>query len=116
MRDHVDTERVDMDSSTDSEDSGAFGNPIELIEGTLTTGEEVTIVGKASEAAESVATDIDANAAMTSDGEQLLVTNDEPENTALRTGARGAFLVTAGLVFDYLGIIIFSGIIGGSVL
>ncbi len=116
MRDHVDTERVDMDSSTDSEDSGAFGNPIELIEGTLTTGEEVTIVGKASEAAESVATDIDANAAMTSDGEQLLVTNDEPENTALRTGARGAFLVTVGLVFDCLGIIIFSGIIGGSVL
>jgi E3 Ubiquitin ligase. len=115
MQDHVNTERVDVDPSTDTEDSGAFGNPIELVEGTLTTGEEVTIVGKASKAAESVATETDVSAAMTPDGEHLLVTNDGPENTALRTGARGAFLVTVGLIFDYLGVTILSGITGGLV-
>ncbi len=68
-QDHVDTERVDVDPPTDTEDSGAFGSPIELVEGTLTTGEEVAIVGKASKAVESVATETDVSAAMTPDGD-----------------------------------------------
>ena len=115
MQDHVDTEKIDLDPSTDTKDSGALGNPIELIEGTLTTGEEVTIVGEASETADSVATETDVSAALTPRGGHLLVTNDEPADTALRTAARGAFLVIVGVIFDYFGLTILSGVIDGQV-
>jgi len=101
LLEQVDEARLDLEPSANT-DSGLFKSPIELVEGTLSVGEKVSVVGKASTAPERGARGTDP--VMTSEDGYLIVANDEPESAALRTGARGLFLLVLGLGLDVFGI------------
>ncbi|GCF14386.1 hypothetical protein Harman_23210 [Haloarcula mannanilytica] len=101
LLEQVDEARLDLEPSADT-DSGLFEDPTELVEGTLRVGETVSVVGNASTAPESGAGGADG--VMTPVDGNLIVANDEPESAALRTGARGLFLLVLGLGFDVIGI------------
>lgn len=116
------TERVDVEPSAYTGDASSIPNPIELIEGTININETVTIVGKATQASKEVTVDanggvdmnsetitdvdvdVDVNAIMTPQEQHLTVMNDEPRTTALKTGARGLFILILGLPFGLIGI------------
>jgi hypothetical protein len=104
LLERVDEARLDLEPSANT-DSGLFKNYIELVEGTLSVGETVPVVGKASAAPESGAGGADG--VMTPAQGHLIVTNGEPESAALRTGARGLFLLVLGLGLDVIGIAAF---------
>ncbi len=53
-------ERLDFEPSADTSDIGDLTVPIELSEGTISTGEKVTVLGKADPVPEKAATDADA--------------------------------------------------------
>lgn len=101
LLEQVNEARLDLEPSADT-DSGLFESPIELVEGTLSVGEKVNIVGRASTAPEREAGGADG--VMTPAEGRLIVTNDGPESAALRTGARGLFLLVLGLGLDIFGI------------
>jgi hypothetical protein len=101
LPEQVDEARLDLEPSANT-DSGLFKSHIELVEGALDVGEKVTVVGKASTAPDSGAGGADG-VMKPADG-YLIVANDEPENAALRTGARGLFLLVLGLGLDIFGI------------
>lgn len=107
MLERVDVETVDLDASDRTEDSGIINNPVELTEGTVSVGEQITVVGEAVTAPESGA----ADAVMSPEAKHLTVMNDEPENTALRTGALGAFSLIFGLIFGILGLAIVTSVL-----
>ena len=116
------TERVDVEPSAYTGDASSIPNPIELIEGTININETVTIVGKATQASKEVTVDanggvdmnsetitdvdvdVDVNAIMTPQEQHVTVMNDEPRTTALKTGARGLFILILGLPFGLIGI------------
>jgi hypothetical protein len=114
------TERVDVEPSAYTGDASSIPNPIELIEGTININETVTIVGKATQVSKEVTVDadggvdmnsetitdvnVDTNAIMTPQEQHLTVMNDEPRTTALKTGARGLFILILGLPFGLIGI------------
>lgn len=116
------TERVDVEPSAYTGYASSIPNPIELIEGTININETVTIVGKATQASKEVTVDanggvdmnsetitdvdvdVDVNAIMTPQEQHLTVMNDEPRTTALKTGARGLFILILGLPFGLIGI------------
>jgi len=97
----VDEARLDLEPLANT-DSGLFKSYIELVEGTLSVGEKVSVVGKASTAPERGAGGAD-RVMIPAEG-HLIVTNDEPKSAALRTGARGLFLLVLGLGLDIIGI------------
>lgn len=101
LLEQVDEARLELEPSANT-DSGLFKSHIELVEGTLSVGETVNVVGKASTAPERGAGGADG--VMTPAKGHLIVANDEPESAALRTGARGLFLLVLGLGFGILGI------------
>ncbi|EMA09560.1 hypothetical protein SAMN05443574_13911 [Haloarcula vallismortis] len=101
LLEQVDEARLDLESSATT-DSGLFKDPIELVEGTLSVGETVSVVGNASTAPETDAGGADG--VMTPAAGNLIVANDKPESAALRTGARGLFVLVLGLALDILGI------------
>jgi len=102
LLEQVDEARLDLEPSA-NKNSGLFKNYIELVEGTLSVGETVSIVGEARIAPESGAGSADG--VMTPTEGHLIVANDEPESAALRTGARGLFLLVLGLGLDIIGIV-----------
>ena len=101
LLEQVDEARLDLEPSTTT-DSGLFKSYIELVEGTLSVGEKVSVVGKASTAPERGVGGADG--VITAAEGHLIVANDEPESAALRTGARGFFLLVLGLGLDIFGI------------
>ncbi|MFD1643635.1 hypothetical protein [Halohasta litorea] len=101
LLEQVDEARLDLEPSTNT-DSSLFKNRIELVEGTLSVGQKVSIVGEARTAPEKGAGGADG--VMTPAEGHLIVANDEPESAALRTGARGLFLLVLGLGLDIFGI------------
>ena len=101
LLEQVDEARLDLEPSANT-DAGLFKSYIELVEGTLSVGETVSVVGKASTAPERGAEGADG--VMTPAEGHLIVANDEPESAALRTGARGLFLLVLGLGLDIIGI------------
>jgi hypothetical protein len=107
MLEQVDVETVDLDASARTEDSGIIKNPVELTEGTVSVGEQITVVGKAVTAPERGA----ADAVMSPKAKHLTVMNDEPENTALRTGALGTFSLIFGLIFGIFGLAILTSVL-----
>lgn len=102
MLERVDEERLDLGPSADAGKSGLTRDYIELIEGTISVGEEVTVVGNANPAPESGTVDTDA--VMTPAADDLIVATDEPGTTALRTGARGFFLLILGFGAGIVGV------------
>ena len=112
LLEQVDEARLDVEPSAHT-DSGLFNSHIELVEGTLSVGEKVTVVGNASTAPESGAEGADG-IMIPVDG-HLIVTNDEPESAALRTGARGLFLLVLGLALDIFGVGVLAANAGGLV-
>lgn len=101
LLERVDEARLDLEPSAHT-DSGLFKSHIELVEGTLGVGERVHVVGKASTAPERGAGGADA--VMTPEEGHLIVANDEPANAALRTGARGLFLLVLGIGLGIIGL------------
>jgi len=101
LLERVDEARLDLESS-DHTDSGLLTSRIELVEGTLGVGEQVHVVGEASTAPQRAAGGADA--VMTSEGRHLIVANDEPRSAALRTGARGLFLLVLGIGLSIMGL------------
>jgi hypothetical protein len=101
VSEEIDVEKVDMDPSADVDDSGSVPNPIELIEGTISTGEDITVVGKANPASNGAIeeTSIDANAVMTPDTGHLNIIDNLTGTTAVKKGARGVLLSVVGSVF-----------------
>ncbi len=97
----VDEARLDLDPSVRTE-SGLLERYIELVEGTLGVGERASVVGKASTEPEDGL--VGADAVMTPEEGRLIVTNDAPARTGLRTGARGLFLLALGIGFGSLGL------------
>lgn len=104
LLEQVDEERLDVDPSGYTWDSGELTKPVELIEGSIGVGETVTVVGKATPVPERAPTDADA--VMTSEGEYLLVMNDDPGETALRKVARGGFLLMIGSILCVFAILV----------
>lgn len=88
---------VEFDPAAAIADDGTIPKPIEFREGTISPGEEVTVVGKATPVSEEVPGD--ANAVMTAETDQLTVMTDPPGNTAMRNAARGVFLLVLGALF-----------------
>ncbi|MDS0222305.1 hypothetical protein NDI54_13220 [Haloarcula sp. S1AR25-5A] len=101
LLEQVNEARLDLEPSSNI-DTGLFNSYIELVEGTLSVGEKVSVVGKASTAPEREVGGADG--VMTPAEGHLIVANDEPESAALRTGARGLFLLVLGLGLDIIGI------------
>jgi hypothetical protein len=101
LLEQVDEQRLDLEPSAHTGDSGLITNHIELMEGTIRVGDEVTVVGNANPAPEWEVGDADA--VMTSDMDRLLIVHDESGTLALRTGARGLFLLVLGLTLAVLG-------------
>ncbi|RLM88041.1 hypothetical protein [Haloarcula sp. Atlit-7R] len=102
LLERVDEARLDLEPSAHT-DSGLFNSPIELVEGTIGVGERIHVVGKARTAPEGGA--VGADAIMTPEEGHLIVANDEPESAALRTGARGLFLLVLGIAFSGIGLV-----------
>ena len=97
-------ERLDLEPSAYISDVGELTIPIELSEGTISVGEEITVVGKANpELGEAIT---DADAVMASEEAHLTVMNDDPGNTALRKAARGGFLLIVGLLFNIFAMLV----------
>lgn len=94
----TDDERLDVDPSAYTSDVGELTMPIELSEGTIRVGEEITVVGKADPVTEEASTDADG--VMRSEEDHLAVMNDDPGSTAMKKAARGAFLLVVGLLFN----------------
>jgi hypothetical protein len=109
LLERVDEARLDLDPSAHT-DSGLFNSPVELVEGTLGVGEKVHIVGKARTAPERRAAGADA--VMTPKEGHLIVANDEPQSAALRTGARGLFLLVLGILLSGFGLVAFMTNVG----
>lgn len=101
LLEQVNEAKLDLEPPANT-DSGLLESPIELVEGTLSVGERVNIVGKASTVPEGKAGGADG--VMTPADGSLTVTDDEPESAALRTGARGLFLLLLGLGLDIFGL------------
>ncbi|WP_324665750.1 hypothetical protein [Haloarcula sediminis] len=112
LLEQVDQARLDLEPSAHT-DSGLFNSPIELVEGTLGVGERVHVVGEAHTAPERGAADADA--VMTPEEGHLIVANDEPESAALRTGARGLFLLVLGIAFSGIGLVALGSNLGNLV-
>ncbi|SFS92427.1 hypothetical protein [Halostagnicola kamekurae] len=113
MLDQVDEEKLDVEPSVHTENSGVIKGPIELMEGTISIGEDITVVGKTNTPPESVS--VAADAVMTSGVEDLTVMNDGPRTTTLKTGARGVFLLIIGLLLSITGLTAFVTTITGLV-
>ncbi|WP_147439979.1 hypothetical protein [Haloarcula sp. Atlit-7R] len=109
LLERIDEARLDLDPSAHT-DSGLFNNPVELVEGTLGVGERIHIVGKARTAPERRAAGADA--VMTPKEGRLIVANDEPQSAALRTGARGLFLLVLGILLSGFGLVAFMTNVG----
>lgn len=101
MLEQVDEEKLDLEPSAYTEESGLFNDYIELMEGTVSIGEKITIVGKANEAPERAA----VNAVMTAEEGPLIVADNEPGTTGLKTGARGLFLLVIGVALGSFGLL-----------
>lgn len=99
-------ERLDFEPSADTSDIGDLTVPIELSEGTISTGEKVTVLGKADPVPEKAATDADA--VMTSERDYVAVMNDDPGTTALKKAARGGFLLIVGSLFNGFAVLVFT--------
>ena len=99
-------ERLDFEPSADTSDIGDLTVPIELSEGTISTGEKVTVLGKADPVPEKAATDADA--VMTSERDYVAVMNDDPGTTALKKAARRGFLLIVGLLFSGFAVLVFT--------
>jgi hypothetical protein len=82
----------------DSRPSARSG-PIDLVEGTIGVGDRVTVVGRVRAASEADP----VGGVATPETGHLLVTDDRPAAAALRTGARGAFLLVLGVVLILVG-------------
>ena len=95
---------VEFDPTAYTSDGEIIPKPIEFREGTISLGEEITIVGEANPESEGALRD--ANAVMASGADQLTVMNDEPGNTAIKDAARGAFLLILGAVIGIFAIVI----------
>jgi hypothetical protein len=108
VSEEIDVEKVDMDPSADVDDSGSVPNPIELIEGTISTGEDITVVGKANPASNGAIeeTSIDANAVMTPDTGHLNIIDNLTGTTAVKKGARGVLFSVVGSVFLLGGLVL----------
>jgi hypothetical protein len=102
LPERVDEGRVDLEPSARTGTAGPLEGHVELREGTVGVGERVTVVGRATAAPERAAGDADA--VMTPEEDHLIVTNDEPGAAALRTGARGLFLLVLGLGLGTVGL------------
>lgn len=113
MLQRVDERKVELEPSAHGGDADGIESPIELIEGTIGAGEEVTVVGEADAAPEGSVGDTDA--VMTSEAGRLTVTNDDPGNAALRKIARGTFLLILGLPLSVLGVTALITAVSGSV-
>ena len=100
----TDDERIALEPAADRSGIGDSTNPIELREGTLAVGETATVVGKPAPAPDDARTDADA--VMTATESHLTVMNDDSDNTALRSVARGVFLLVLGLVLTVFAILV----------
>jgi hypothetical protein len=100
----TDDERIALEPAADLSGIGDSTNPIELREGTLAVGETVTVVGKPAPVPDDARTDADA--VMTATESHLTVMNDDSDNTALRSVARGVFLLVLGLVLTVFAILV----------
>jgi len=96
---HVDQSELPLPAHTG--DSGLIEDRIELVEGTVSVGEMVTVVGKADPVPGRAAVD----GVVTPAEGHLIVANDESTTVGLRTGARGFFLLILGSVFVIMGVI-----------
>ncbi|ERG93905.1 hypothetical protein [Haloquadratum walsbyi] len=107
VSEEIDLENVDMDPSAEINDSGSVPNPIELIEGTISTGEEIAVVGKANPASNGATeeTSIDANGVMTPTTGHLNIIDNLTRTTAVKIGAQGVLLSIVGSVFSLGGLI-----------
>jgi hypothetical protein len=99
MLEQVDEERLDLEPSAHTGNAGWTKDYIELVEGIISVDETITVVGNTEPAPEKEA----ADAVMTSD-DSLTVATDEPRAAALRTGARGFFLLIVGFAIGLLGV------------
>jgi hypothetical protein len=97
-------ERLDLESSAYTSDVGDLTAPIELSEGTISVGENITVVGNATPVPADAFTDADA--VMTSEEAHLTIMNDDPGNTALKKAARGGFLLVLGVLFSVFGMLV----------
>lgn len=97
-------ERLDLESSAYTSDVGELTAPIELSEGTISVGENITVVGNAIPGRADAFTDADA--VMTSEEAHLTIMNDDPGNTALKKAARGGFLLILGVLFSAFGTLV----------
>ena len=100
----TDDERIALEPAADLSGIGDSTNAIELREGTLAVGETVTVVGKPAPVPDDARTDADA--VMTATESHLTVMNDGSDNTALRSVARGVFLLVLGLVLTVFAILV----------
>jgi E3 Ubiquitin ligase. len=100
----TDDDTLEFDPSAYTSDGGIIPKPIELREGTISLGEEITVVGEATPESEGELRD--GNAVMTSGTDHLMIMNDDPGNTAMRNAARGAFLLVIGAMFGIFAIFI----------
>lgn len=109
LRERTDDDTLEFDPTAYTSDGEIIPKPIELREGVISLGGEITIVGEVNPESEGVPRD--ANAVMASRADQLTVMNDDPGNTAIKNAVRGAFLLVLGAMFDMFAILLFSGAI-----
>lgn len=102
LLEQVNKERLDIEPSALTDESSLIEDRIELVEGNIRVGEKITVVGKANAAPEGPA--VDADAAMKPEEGHLMIANGKPRTAALRTGARGCFLLVVGSVLSIIGL------------
>ena len=100
----TDDDIVEFDPTAYTSDGETIPKPIELREGTISVGDEITVVGETNQKSEGALRDTDA--VMASGADQLTVMNDDPTNTAMRNAARGVFLLMLGAIFGIFAILI----------
>ena len=100
----TDDDIVEFDPTAYTSDGETIPKPIEFREGTISVGEEITVVGETNQKSEGALRDTDA--VMASGADQLTVMNDDPTNTAMRNAARGVFLLMLGAIFGIFAILI----------
>jgi hypothetical protein len=113
MLERVAEGKLDLEPSAYTGNSGVITDRIELMEGTISIGEKITVVGKTNTTPESAS--VDADAVMTPGVDDLTVMNDDPGTTTLKTGARGLFLLITGLLLSSMGLTAFVTNISGLV-
>ena len=108
-KEQTDDTRIEVEPTSYRLALGETTKPVELTEGTINTGEKVTIIGKTVPVSKRAITNADA--VMTSEEGHLTVIGDDARKVAKKKARQGALGLILGSGFSFFAIVIFRDVI-----